>query len=148
MRHFIALAIKFVSSLVLLWFILGGLYGLTFGNIFTIALVLGLVSYILGDLIILRLTNNTVATIADFGLALLVIWIMSEALTPIEGLFTQSLIAAAGLTIFEYFFHKYVHNNVLKNTGNGVDQPTGNLRYQVESAEELTDMHRHDDENK
>lgn len=144
MRHVTALAIKLVSSFVLLWIIMGGIYGLSFGEILTISLVLGIVSYIIGDLILLRLTNNTVATIADFGLALAVIWVMSANLTLIDNLFTASLIAAAGVTIIEYFFHKYVSNNVINQDDNNRKTTQGNLGYQTEASEEMADINRKD----
>ncbi len=139
MKHVKALAIKFVSCLVLLSLVLGGLYGISFGDIFTISLVLGVASYVIGDLIILPRTNNTVATIADFGMALLVIYVLCDNLTPLENLFVPSLIAAAGTALFEYFFHKYVYNTVLSSNDRERQRPLqGNLQYQTETSEELT----------
>lgn len=67
MKHVKALVIKFVSSLVLLSLILGLLFDMAFSNIFLITLVLGIEAYFIGDLLILPRTNNTVATIVDFG---------------------------------------------------------------------------------
>ncbi len=142
LRHLMALAIKLVSSFVLLWLIMGGIYDLSVGDIFTISFVLGFVSYIVGDLLILRFTNNTIATIADFGLALFVIWLMAENMTPIDDLFTASLIAAAGVAVFEYFFHKYVQNNVLEDHHDETTQVPGHFRYQTETSEEITDINR------
>jgi hypothetical protein len=80
MKHVKALAIKFVSSLVLLSLILGLLFDMAFSNIFLITLLLGVAAYLIGDLLILPRTNNTVASIADFGLAFLIIWLMSESI--------------------------------------------------------------------
>ena len=80
MKHIKPLAIKFISSLVLLSVILGLFFDMSFGNIFLITLVLGVVSYVIGDLFILRRTNNIIATLADLGLAFLVIRFMSESL--------------------------------------------------------------------
>jgi hypothetical protein len=149
MKHVKALAIKFVSSLVLLSIILGLFYDMAFRNIFLITLVLGVAAYIIGDLLILPRTNNTVATIADFGLAFLIIWLMSENLTYGDNHFSMSLIAALGVALFEYMFHKYVANNVLPNTGKR--QQTGQLQYQTEASEELTpvrtDIRSSDKEN-
>ena len=80
MKHIKPLAIKFISSLVLLSVILGLFFDMSFGNIFLITLVLGVVSYVIGDLFILRRTNNIIATLADLGLAFLVIRFMSDTL--------------------------------------------------------------------
>jgi uncharacterized BrkB/YihY/UPF0761 family membrane protein len=152
MKHVKALAIKFVSSLVLLSLILGLLFDMAFSNIFLITLVLGVAAYLIGDLMILPRTNNTVATIADFGLAFLIIWFMSENLTYGDNHFSMSLIAALGVAIFEYMFHKYVANNVIKNQG-GQKQQTGKLQYQTEASEELLapvrqDVRSSNEENK
>jgi hypothetical protein len=152
MKHVKAFAIKFVSSLVLLSLILGLLFDMAFSNIFLITLVLGVAAYLIGDLMILPRTNNTVATIADFGLALLIIWFMSENLTYGDNHFSMSLIAALGVAIFEYMFHKYVANNVIKNQG-GQKQQTGKLQYQTEASEELLapvrqDVRSSNEENK
>jgi hypothetical protein len=149
MKHVKALAIKFVSSLVLLSIILGLFYDMAFRNIFLITLVLGVAAYIIGDLLILPRTNNTVATISDFGLAFLIIWLMSENLTYGDNHFSMSLIAALGVALFEYMFHKYVANNVLPNAGKR--QQTRQLQYQTEASEELTpvrtDIRSSDKEN-
>ncbi|MFB3167010.1 YndM family protein [Neobacillus sp. 179-C4.2 HS] len=152
MKHVKAFAIKFVSSLVLLSLILGLLFDMAFSNIFLITLVLGVAAYLIGDLMILPRTNNTVATIADFGLAFLIIWFMSENLTYGDNHFSMSLIAALGVAIFEYMFHKYVANNVVKNQG-GQKQQTGKLQYQTEASEELLapvrqDVRSSNEENK
>jgi Protein of unknown function (DUF2512) len=152
MKHVKALAIKFVSSLVLLSLILGLLFDMAFSNIFLITLVLGVAAYLIGDLMILPRTNNTVATIADFGLAFLIIWFMSENLTYGDNHFSMSLIAALGVAIFEYMFHKYVANNVIKNQS-GQKQQTGKLQYQTEASEELLapvrqDVRSSNEENK
>jgi hypothetical protein len=150
MKHVKALAIKFVSSLVLLSLILGLLFDMAFSNIFLITLVLGVAAYLIGDLLILPRTNNTVATIADFGLAFLIIWFMSENLTYGDNHFSMSLIAALGVALFEYMFHKYVANNVLPNKGG--QQQTRPLQYQTEVSEELTpvrqDVRSSNEENK
>jgi hypothetical protein len=136
MKHVRAMAIKFVSSLVLLSIILGLFYDMAFRNIFLITLVLGVAAYIIGDMLILPRTNNTVATIADFGLAFLIIWLMSENLTYGDNHFSMSLIAALGVALFEYMFHKYLANNVFPDRGRR--QPTRPLQYQTEASEELT----------
>ncbi len=150
MKHVKAMAIKFVSSLVLLSLILGLLYDMSFGNIFLITLVLGVAAYLIGDLLILPRTNNTIATIADFGLAFLIIWLMSESLTYGDNHFSMSLIAALGVALFEYMFHKYVANNVIKDKGG--QQQTRQLQYQTEASEELTpvrqDVRSSNEENK
>lgn len=149
MEHLKAMAIKFIATLALLYIILGLYYGFTFGNVFLITLILGVISYIVGDLGILPRTNNMVATIADFGLALAVVWIMISLLTESVTAFSMALITAIGVTIFEYFFHNYMAN---MNKG-GQNQNQGNnrsnkLQYQTEASEEFTpDVNKNNENN-
>lgn len=147
MKHVKALAIKFVSTLILLYIILGLFYDMSFSNVFLISLVLGISAYLIGDLFILSRTNNTIATIADMGLAFAIIWVMGSNLTYGNSLFFPSLISAICLGVFEYFFHKYVYNHVINYEGQSDRVHNGNLRYQTEASEELTpdidDLEKH-----
>jgi thiamine transporter ThiT len=136
MKHLRALAVKFLASLVLLYVILGLMYDMSFTNVLLISLVLGLASYVIGDLFLLPKTNNTIATLADFGLAFMIIWILGESLTYGESLLVPALISAAGLAVFEYFFHKYIAGNVFEEEGTQQHRNT-NYRYQTEASEEL-----------
>lgn len=61
MNYLKAIAIKFLATLVLLYVILGLFYDMSFTNVFLISLVLGLASYLIGDLFLLAKTNNTIA---------------------------------------------------------------------------------------
>ncbi|WP_102274983.1 YndM family protein [Cytobacillus massiliigabonensis] len=136
MKHVIALAIKGIASLALLYLILGMMYGMSFGNVLFITLVLGMVAYIIGDMLILPRTNNLVASFADFGLALMVIWLMSSVLTNGGNLFSMSLVASLGVALFEFFYHKYISNNVINNS-QASQNYSGNMRFQTEASEEL-----------
>jgi hypothetical protein len=106
-----AIGIKFVATLVLLYVILGAIGGLSFGNILLITIVLGLVSYMAGDMLILAKTNNMTATIADLGLAFVLIWLMAASLTD-RGIIGTAIIAAIGVAVFEFFFHEYLLRKV------------------------------------
>jgi hypothetical protein len=136
MKHLRAITIKFLASLVLLYVILGLMYDMSFTNVFLISLVLGLASYVIGDLFLLPRTNNTISTLADFGLAFMIIWLLGESLTYGDSLLGASLISAAGVALFEYFFHKYMARSVLEEETRE-HQPQANYRYQTEASEEL-----------
>lgn len=69
MEHGKALAIKGVMTFVILLLILGLMFGMSLGNVLLTTVVLGIISYLVGDLFILPKTNNTVATLSDIGLA-------------------------------------------------------------------------------
>ena len=150
MKHGRAFLIKFLSSLVLLYIILGLFNGMSFGNVFIITTALGIAAYVLGDMLILPRTNNTIATVADFLLAFMVIWLLSQTLTYGDGMFAESLMAALGVALFEYFFHRYLATNNMIGTREGTRIP-GNLNYQTEASEELIivspDVRSNDDDN-
>lgn len=148
MEHFKALALKFLATLALLYIILGLYYGMTFGTVFLITLIVGIISYIIGDLGILPRTNNAIATLADFGLALAVIWVMISLLTASTNAFTMALFSAIGVAIFEFFFHSYMAN-ILKNPQDRNDQTKRrDLQYQTEASEEFTPEVNKDYENR
>jgi len=141
MKHLTPMAIKFVSTLVLLYVILDLFFGMSFINVFLITLVLGVISYLLGDMLILPKTNNTIATIADFGLAFPLIWLMTLNMTTGVRTFGVSIIAAIGLTLFEAFFHQYLKRNIIDSNEDVVKinrRSLPQLQYTVENAEEFT----------
>jgi hypothetical protein len=137
MKHVRAFLIKFLSSLVLLYIILGLFNGMSFGNVFLITTGLGIAAYVLGDMLILPRTNNNIATVADFLLAFMVIWLLSQTLTYGDSMFAESLMASVGVALFEYFYHQYLFkNNVVDSEEDNIIQ--GKLRFQTEASEELT----------
>lgn len=140
MEHVRALGIKFVSTLAILYIILGLFLGMTFGEVFWISLILGTVSYLVGDLFILPGTSNITATFADFGLALMVIWFLSAIMTMDGNLFIRSVTASIGVALFEYAFHSYVANHILMNRQTNQRQQR-NVQYRTEASEELTPKH-------
>ncbi|CAI6033325.1 DUF2512 family protein [Cohnella sp. JJ-181] len=73
----------------------------------TTATILTIIAYVLGDQIILRSTNNLIATISDGILAYVVLWIaastMNWTINPGEILVIALITAVA-----EFFIHRYV----------------------------------------
>lgn len=112
MKHILAFIIKFAMIAVVLEVVLGYLTDLSIVEILYISLAVTLLAYLLGDLFILDKTNNTVATIADAGLALITIWAFNWIIIDAEISFTDALIASAALAIGEWLFHKYVRRAV------------------------------------
>ncbi|WP_186580479.1 YndM family protein [Aquibacillus kalidii] len=135
MKHGKALLIKFVATLALLYIILDLMYAMTFGEVFALTAVLGIVAYLVGDMFVLPRTNNTIATLADFGLAWLIIYLFADGTTIADNPFTISLIGAIGVAAFEMFFHRYLANNTLPDEKQS--PATRNLQYQTETSEEL-----------
>ncbi|MCY8859398.1 DUF2512 family protein [Bacillus atrophaeus] len=116
MVHVKALAIKGIMTIIVLYLVLGLGFNFTFGDTLLMTIVLGLVSYLLGDLYVLPKWNNMIATVADFGLAFLVVWLMgmplSMGLSP-GMLALAALFAAIVMAIGEYFFHFYMMSKEL-----------------------------------
>ncbi|MFC3884347.1 YndM family protein [Bacillus songklensis] len=138
MRHVLAFSIKFMATLVVLGVVLGLFNNLSIVDVLTISIVLSAVGYIIGDLFILRRTNNSVASLADFGLAFLVIWSMSRNLAYVNDLFAGSLISALGITVFEIFYHRIVPRNAGRTEIPNQNQRQRNTRLNTEASEELT----------
>lgn len=113
MKHLLALLLKFAMVGLVLAAVLGYMTDLNGRQIFTIALTVTLVAYLLGDLFILPRFNNTIATIADFGLALVTIYAFNWVYRNVNIEFSDALTAAAILGVGEYLFHKYVAKAVL-----------------------------------
>lgn len=86
----------------------------TFWSSVITALILSVVSYIVGDQMILRASNNTVATIADVGLTFVYYWLVADMLDwslTIGELTTLSI--AVGVVEFIY------HRQLGEADGNG-----------------------------
>ncbi|HEX3076539.1 MAG TPA: DUF2512 family protein [Lachnospiraceae bacterium] len=113
MRHLIALAIKYVMITLVLWVVLGIFSELLFTDILVISLVVTILAYIIGDLLILPMSNNTIATISDVGLSLVTILIVTYLWIVADVTFLGVLIASVCIGVGEWFFHKYIYNKVL-----------------------------------
>ncbi|MFF2888256.1 DUF2512 family protein [Paenibacillus sp. NPDC057967] len=74
---------------------------------------LTVMAYVIGDQLLLRLTNNLFATIADFLLAAVYLYVISDMFNwtlSMGEIVTISLI----LGLAEWFFHRYVFNEELE----------------------------------
>ncbi|PLT32760.1 DUF2512 family protein [Bacillus sp. V5-8f] len=152
-NHGTAILVKFISLLVVLGVILWLNFDYRFTDVVLIVLVLTIVGYVLGDLFILRRSNNTAATIADFGLTFAVVWIMSRMLGYDDGIVAASALSAVAVAVVEYLYHKivpgvspekgekqetqdrHIRNQPFKLAWN---QSPGHERLQTEAGEELT----------
>ncbi|KKB34061.1 YndM family protein [Bacillus thermotolerans] len=143
MEHARALLIKFVMVTAAVWLVLGLFYGADFGEILTISILLTIAAYLIGDLFILPRYGNLSATVADFGLAYIGIWLIgSMIINENISLGWASFWTAAVIAIAEYFFHSY-----LASQGHNEENDQRTVRtepaYTTEMAEE-TDIHKED----
>ncbi|RIW28457.1 DUF2512 family protein [Bacillus salacetis] len=118
MEHIKAIAIKFVMIAVVLGIILTGIFGVEVSDMLIVSVVLTLGAYVLGDLMVFKRMNgeqkkrNTVATLADAGLAFVILWFMGIAMFPDQNVVLASLVSAVVLAAGEWFFHKYLDHSV------------------------------------
>lgn len=147
MDHLKAMIIKFVATLALLYIILGIGFDVSFSNVLLTTIILGVISYLVGDLFLLRRTNNTVATLADFGLAFVVIWVILDNISTNDtNVFWATLISSIAVAVYEYFFHKYMVTSVFDENETNANGQSGALQYQTEASEEIQpDIPRRDD---
>jgi hypothetical protein len=74
-----------------------------------------LISYALGDLVILPRTNNTFASTADFILTFAMLWLACVVFFQpfrLSGLF----LTAFAISVAEYFFHDYLQRHGVHHT--------------------------------
>jgi hypothetical protein len=121
MQHGKALLMKGLFTFIVLYLVLGLGFGMSFVNVLITTLVLGVISYFVGDLGVLPKNGNMIATISDLGLVLVVVWIMGIILSGIDmvTMAGAALISAVILAVGEYFFHHYIMRN----------GPVGHRRY-------------------
>ena len=112
MKHVYALLIKFLMVTIILEILLSTLTDLTLTEILYVSATVTVLAYVLGDLLILPASNNTVATLADVGLAIAVIYLFNYVWILRYINWTATIISAAAIGLGEWFFHKYVAKNV------------------------------------
>ncbi|WP_421383554.1 DUF2512 family protein [Bacillus salacetis] len=121
MEHVKALAIKFVMVAVVLGVILTGIFGVEVSDMLTVSIVLTLAAYVLGDLLVFKRLNgdqkkrNTIATLSDAGIAFILLWFMGTSMFSVDNIFLASLISAIVLAAGEWFFHKYLDNEIFND---------------------------------
>lgn len=106
-NHSQALLRKAILTLPFVWVILSLLNDVSFVNSTLLGIALILISYFLGDLMILPRMGNITATVSDFILTLIVIW-GGLNVFGYEEAFGESLLTAIVITIAEFFFHLWM----------------------------------------
>lgn len=79
----------------------------TFWGSLLAAVVLSLIAYLIGDQLILRASNNLIATLSDAGLTFLYLWLVAYG-TGWDLTLLELLIITAVLGIVEWFYHDYL----------------------------------------
>ena len=107
MGHITALLIKAVMSVLVLLIVLTGFYHYPASGTISIALLITVLSYIIGDLAILRVSNNYIATIADFLLVTVIIWLVGPFFQGVSIPLYIAISLALVIALGEWFFHHF-----------------------------------------
>ncbi|MFC4557264.1 YndM family protein [Virgibacillus kekensis] len=133
MRHLAALGIKFVVISVAVFSILGIFYNATLTNLFWVSLLVTGIAYFVGDLFVLKRYGNLIATIGDFPLAFLSIWLLGMLFIERDlPILPASLFAAFFITLCEPLLHSFIINHEEK-----AEELPASGKLQTETAEEI-----------
>lgn len=141
MKHIVALLIKYTAISAVLLMILSIFQGVSIPRALFISLVITGVAYLIGDLFILPKYGNTVATIVDFGLSFLGIWVLTYFLTNVNvprGITAASFWSALLVGVVEILFHIYMKRLVL-HEDDRLRGASYHKRYATEFSEEYID---------
>lgn len=141
LKHIKALGIKWVILITAVFPIYGIITNATLLNIFLITFVLLGITYVVGDLFILRRYGILVTSIVDLVLSFGLLYIFGNV---INGIPTETIIPAITATgfivAFETFFHVYMENYVLQLDTHMYDKSRQTFvpkKLRVEASEEL-----------
>ncbi|WP_099159204.1 YndM family protein [Virgibacillus ndiopensis] len=113
MDHIKSLLIKFVAIAFTVFALFGLFYNVSWASLLWISVLVTGISYAIGDLFLLRKYGNMTATISDFVLAFLSLWLFGNVF--LEGnipIVTISILAAFFIACCEPFIHSYIVNHI------------------------------------
>ncbi len=139
MNKTIIFILKFAASLIAFAIALDLFFDAAFADIVSFSLLVTIMSYLLGDRIILPRLGNRSALIADFFLVYASVWVFgSVLLNSYLQIAWGSFIAAGIITLAEVFVHTYMLNRMEIAQDNRRSESGMNprLAYGMEMAEE------------
>jgi hypothetical protein len=144
MKHATSFFIKLLITTVILWIVLGIFFDVSFGDILLTSIILSAVAY-LGDRFILPNVDNFWATIGDFGLSFISIYIIGQFLFERNiSIADAALLSALFIAVGEIFYHRYMKDRVLNNKESyhpeKIRTPS---RMLTEFSSEITDENHH-----
>jgi len=133
--HLNALGIKFIAISITVLSLFSIFNNAVIPNLMLISLITTVATYLLGDMIILRLFGNVAASIADFGLAFFSYWILASFfMGGSQAIMVTSLAAAFFTACVEPFIHEYIATRLYSKETRQPRQAMNQL--QTEFAEE------------
>jgi hypothetical protein len=139
MKQTTVLLVKFLSCIIAFAIGLDLFFDATIADILSFSVVVTVFSYMLGDRIILPNFGNTAATVVDFILTYMSVWIFGSILLDnYLQIAWGSILSASIITAAEVFIHRYLLNFISARRTNERRQPGFNrkLAYGTEFAEE------------
>jgi len=135
MKHLNVLMIKFVVSMIIFGISLGLFFNATFSEIISFSLLLTIISYFIGDQMILPRIGNIQTVVVDFFFAYFIVWVFGGVLFHSYVMIGWGSIISASLFAGSEVF---VHSYILKNITSFVveNQRTFDQRFAFEFAED------------
>jgi hypothetical protein len=112
MKYIYAFIIKFIMVAVILQVLLYLMTQLSFREILMISFAVTLVSFFIGDLLILGVSNNTTATVSDAVLTFLTVFVFNYMGGYERIDFIDALVCAIIVAVGDWIFHKFMARSV------------------------------------
>lgn len=139
MHHVKALALKFLVIAFTIYTIYGIFANTGWLRLFWISLAVTGISYLIGDMLILRKFGNVTATISDFGLVFFSLFLLGGLFLGANvPLLTTSILAAFFISCCEPLIHGYVVNHFSTDSYERKDWGSMN-QLQTEFADETNE---------
>lgn len=113
MKHMAALALKFIVAAAVMEILLGMYSNLDSRQILLLCFAFTAVAYLIGDLVILYVFNNTIAAVADAGLCWLIVYLGNYIWPDANIPLISALSAAVIIGIGEIVLHPAIEKNIL-----------------------------------
>jgi hypothetical protein len=140
MKHIPVLLLKFLTSLIIFTIALDLFFEASIADILSFSVVLTVMSYLIGDRMLLPRVGKTNAIIGDFFLAYFIVWIFGSTLLHSYLQIAWGSIITASLVAFsEVFIHRFIETRDLVKINDSVKSKAvfdGKLAYGMEMAEE------------
>jgi hypothetical protein len=137
-NHIKALGMKYVFVSVAMLMVLG-VFNYRISVILTLSAAVTLIAYFIGDLYILPKFGIVTATLADLGLAFVIIWVFNSLFVDNQ---QHVILASLGSAIFiaggEIFFHGYL-NQRFYNKGERITTDSGKVKVKPTFATEFAE---------
>lgn len=139
MKHLTIIGMKFFASIIIFAVAFDLFFEATVVEILSFSVLLTVMSYVIGDLILLQRIGNRNAVLIDFFLTYFIVWIFGSVLLhSYLQIAWGSIISATLVAVSEIFVHNYILKKEpeLEKTSSKTEIYHGRLAYGFEMAEE------------